>query len=111
VTSYQMLLQLKHNSSALAGHVERSLLLCIVHTYIYRWQHSPSTTEWPERHSVVRPCILYTYKKVKSVWRHCTYSLINNWPWPLNYLRNWIDCCSVDHCWLLNTKQQRNLSA
>jgi hypothetical protein len=31
--------------------------------------------------------------------------------WPLlHYLGNFIDCCSVERCWLLNTKERRNPS-
>jgi hypothetical protein len=36
---------------------------------------------------------------------HCTCFLIYNWP-LLCYLGNEMDCCSVDHSWLLSTEQQ-----
>jgi hypothetical protein len=42
----QTLLQLKHNSSALARLAKTNLVLWRVQTCTYGQQHSPSTTEW-----------------------------------------------------------------
>jgi hypothetical protein len=35
---------------------------------------------------------------------HCTHFLLLDWPW-LHYHWNENDCCSSDHCWMLNTDQ------
>jgi hypothetical protein len=43
------------------------------------------------------------------VQRHCTHFHICESHW-LHYCGNEINCCSVDHCWLLNTEQHRNPS-
>jgi hypothetical protein len=53
----------------------------------------------PEKHRGAR--------RLKTRWRHCAYFPIYHWPW-LCYLSKKVDCCSVDHCWSLNTEQQRN---
>jgi hypothetical protein len=48
-------------------------------------------------------------KKLKSVQKHCIYFRIYDLP-RLCRLGNEMDCCSVDHCWLVNTEQKLNRS-